>query len=67
MNNQYRLMTNTDPVLAWFQLRRILTGRREEAASVAMHLALDELIKPPQSPDSANQILPHRPRVAKSR
>lgn len=59
MNNQYRLKAGTDPVLAWFQLRRIWTGRREEAASVDMHLALDELIKPPQSPDCAKQIPPH--------
>lgn len=59
LNNQYRLKASTDPVLAWFELRRLWTRRREEAALAAMHTAIDELIKPPLSPDFAKQIPPH--------
>ena len=57
-NKQYRLKANTDPVLAWFELRKIWTGRRESASLAATHAALDELIKPPQTPDDAQQIPP---------
>lgn len=47
MNNQYRVKANTDPVLAWFELRRKLWGTRAETESAqAAHKSLDELIRP---------------------
>lgn len=59
MNNQYRLKASTDPVLAWFKLRRKLWGARAETESAqAAHDSLDELIKPSQTPVDSKQMPP---------
>lgn len=59
LNNQYRLKASTDPVLAWFELRRKLWGARAETESAqAAHKSLDELIRPTQTPIHSKQIPP---------
>ena len=63
MNNQYRLKASTDAVLAWFELRRLWTSRKQEATLAAMHTALDELIKLPQLPNATEEIHPLTPRI----
>jgi hypothetical protein len=60
LNNQHRLIAvAAKSFYTWQQVKKLWTQGRETASTQAAHDSLDELIKPPQSPDSAKQIPPH--------